>query len=331
MFAAAARSSGTMSIARRIGLAGALAFVLGWAPPALADQDGNYFSLAIEGRGSAEQTGGRAPSAYGPLACAAASDEAKVCGSVWFGSAPAVLAVTATPAAGHEFVGWALTAPPESRQYAHYCANPATPTCELHVVQGSTTGEHSFELRARFRPVAATPAPMPTPTPVAPVPGAPAFVDHDGDGVSVALDCNDADPAIRPGAVDVPGDGADQDCTGSDAKVPHLQSPVSYGFNARRAWSRVNRLRVRDLPSNATVELTCSGRGCPFNSRTIAVGKGRTALDLLPRVRRAKLRPGVKLGVRITAPGTIGKELRFTIRAGRTPTLSTRDAVRRGA
>ncbi|MDA0185082.1 putative metal-binding motif-containing protein [Solirubrobacter phytolaccae] len=316
-----------MSIARRVGLAGALALVLGWAPPALADQDGNYFSLAIEGRGSAEQTGGRAPSAYGPLACATAGEDSKVCGSVWFGSAPAVLAVTATPAAGYEFVSWTLTAPPESRQYAHYCANPATPTCELHVVQGSTQGEHYFELRAKFRAVPANETPSPPTGTVTPIVGpAPAFVDGDGDGVASTVDCNDADAAIRPGAVDVPADGIDQDCSGADAAKPRILSPVSYGFNARRAWSRVNRLRVRELPANATVELRCSGKGCPFTSRTLSVPKGKTSLDLLARVKRAKLRPGARLTLRITAPGTVGKALRFTIRAGKTPTVSARDA-----
>lgn len=311
-----------MTFARRIGLAGALALVLGWAPPALADQDGNYFSLAVEGHGSAAQTGGRAPSAYGPLACESAGDAAKACGSVWYGSAPAVLAVTATPAAGYEFVSWTLTAPPESRQYAHYCANPAAPTCELHVVQGSTTGEHYFELRATFRAVPAGGGTTPPP-PVAPVPGAP-FVDADGDGVASTLDCDDLSPAIRPGAVDVPGDRVDQDCSGADAAVPRILSPVSYGFNARRAWSRVNRLRVRELPANATVELVCAGKGCPFKVRTVRAGRGKTSLDLLPRVKRAKLRPGARLTVRITAPGMVGKALRFTIRRGKTPTLLAR-------
>lgn len=318
-----------MTFARRVGLVGAVAVALGWAPPALADQDGNYFNLAIDGRGSAEQTGGRAPSAYGPLACESPADALKVCAGAWFGSAPAVLAVTATPAAGYEFVSWALTAPPESRQYAHYCANPATPTCELHVVQGSTTGEHYFELRATFRAVAtggATPTPTPAPTGTGtPLPAAP-FVDRDGDGVASTLDCDDADPAVRPGAVDVPGDRRDQDCSGADAAVPRIQSPVSYGFNARRAWSRVNRLRVRDLPANATVELACAGRGCPFKSRTATPAKGKTSLDLLARMQRAKLRPKARLTLRITAPGMIGKSLRFTIRAGKTPTLLTRDA-----
>ena len=36
-------------------------------------------------------------------------------------------------------------------------------------------------------------------------------------------DCDDANPAIRPGAVDVPGDGIDQNCAGGDAAIPMHQ------------------------------------------------------------------------------------------------------------
>jgi len=45
-------------------------------------------------------------------------------------------------------------------------------------------------------------------------------LDFDGDGYARALgggDCNDRDPLVHPGAVDVPGDGADADCDGEDA------------------------------------------------------------------------------------------------------------------
>jgi hypothetical protein len=41
--------------------------------------------------------------------------------------------------------------------------------------------------------------------------------DADGDGVRRPADCNDANPAIRPGVPDAPGDGVDQDCSGTDA------------------------------------------------------------------------------------------------------------------
>src|SRR3954453_7787998 len=41
--------------------------------------------------------------------------------------------------------------------------------------------------------------------------------DRDGDGYSIAVDCNDANPLVHPGAADVPDDGIDQDCSGADA------------------------------------------------------------------------------------------------------------------
>jgi predicted outer membrane repeat protein len=65
--------------------------------------------------------------------------------------------------------------------------------------------------------------------------GAAGYVDGDGDGVGVgawvitcepmatlvpdAGDCNDTDPTIAPGAVEVSDDGIDQDCTGADLVV----------------------------------------------------------------------------------------------------------------
>lgn len=45
------------------------------------------------------------------------------------------------------------------------------------------------------------------------------FIDADDDGYSSYYDCNDTNAAIYPDATDVPGDGTDQDCTGTDAPV----------------------------------------------------------------------------------------------------------------
>ncbi len=42
--------------------------------------------------------------------------------------------------------------------------------------------------------------------------------DEDGDGYGEG-DCDDHDPGVHPGAVDEPGDGLDQDCSGGDADV----------------------------------------------------------------------------------------------------------------
>ena len=47
--------------------------------------------------------------------------------------------------------------------------------------------------------------------------------DQDGDGASALFgggDCNDADPKIRPGRLDLPSDGIDQNCSGADFILP---------------------------------------------------------------------------------------------------------------
>ena len=43
------------------------------------------------------------------------------------------------------------------------------------------------------------------------------FVDLDGDGYDTRVDCDDDNIDINPGAMDIPGNGVDEDCDGEDA------------------------------------------------------------------------------------------------------------------
>ena len=53
---------------------------------------------------------------------------------------------------------------------------------------------------------------------------APGPTDADGDGYPSGVDCNDADPAIHPGAVETRHDGVDQDCNGYDLTIDILDA-----------------------------------------------------------------------------------------------------------
>jgi Ca2+-binding RTX toxin-like protein len=143
--------------------------------------------------------------------------------------------------------------------------------------------------------------------------------DVDNDGIPAPLDCDDRNPARRPGLPDKPGNKVDENCDGADRPFSRVITPVQSLFSVSKGRTRVLRLKVADIPPGAVIQLRCKGgkkRGCFKGAKRFPVPRGAASKNVRGPVKKRKLKAKARLEVRVLAPDAIGKVVRYTMRKG---------------
>jgi len=154
--------------------------------------------------------------------------------------------------------------------------------------------------------------------------------DLDGDGIAKPEDCDDADPAVRPGARDTPDDGADQDCDGADASDPDRDrdgAPRPFDCDDANPASTPGKPEV----FGNQVDEDCNGRADPLQSITTPVRARFIAGPRAARIARLQVvgaAPGTTVEVRCKGRGC-GFKRRTVADAGRKLDLRKRLRLRR--
>ena len=140
----------------------------------------------------------------------------------------------------------------------------------------SSTLQHPAQPRRRSPP---PPPPPPTST-------------RDNDGVQRPTDCDDSNPAIRPGAVDMPGDGDRPGLRGRRRRVP---GPQAHGRLQARLRQRVHGLLRRSGQARAQgrpIRFACKGKGCTRKKAKVKVKKNGASVSLTGTSRTRSSSPG---------------------------------------
>ena len=209
-------------------------------------------------------------------------------------------------------IRWSVAGLPDQQGAGASYQFPAPGAYTLHVTATDAAGNESSEGTLTVQ--------------VDPVPP----VDADGDGVLNTTDCDDGNAKRYPGAPDIPGNGIDENCDNVDAVVK-LDPAIANKWGYARRFSIVISLKVKAVPAGATVQVRCSGprrsaarrHGCPFVSRKYKPKPEVRTINLTRPFKGRKLWVRTVVEIRITAPGTIGKVVRYKIARNKVPPATT--------
>ncbi|HEY6889965.1 MAG TPA: hypothetical protein VI300_19345, partial [Solirubrobacter sp.] len=129
---------------------------------------------------------------------------------------------------------------------------------------------------------------------------------------------------VRLRATNEEGTATGADTTFATPAAPVLAPPTrtlaarttfSWAFVGSRTALR--KVDISGLVGGETARVTCSGKGCPFKTKTYKnLKKGKKALGSRFGLEH-KLRKGAKIEVRVTKPGTVGSSALLTVRKRR--------------
>jgi Ca2+-binding RTX toxin-like protein len=136
--------------------------------------------------------------------------------------------------------------------------------------------------------------------------------DRDGDGYTDGLDCNDFDAAVRPSALEIPGNDVDENCDKLRPDFPLIGSAISVFIDARKRWTRITEVVITGIVPGGIVEARCrppkgKRKACPFKLVRRSFPNGRRKLLLTGIFKQRRLPVGTVIEIRALGPNVYGK------------------------